>query len=248
MTDRTLRDHQRRAVPPKEQAAALNAESRTWDPVWVVCPGDEFGVCRGDKWPAMHLRDGTQVYGDCPACKGTGRVPFSREDRLALTAYCGHETARVLVGHVKPRYSGLGRRAWKKPLKFWPLDVWLSGLASRWPGVIVRAALAAARVAYAEWLRARYKRRQAVLCIQPQGDSLAPGRALEACEAWIACPCEEHREAWRALSHDLPPWVPHEQWKENIDAQTLRPAAQVATPEAVREAIQKALIAWALNE
>jgi hypothetical protein len=162
---------------------------------------------------------------------------------LELPAYCGHEAAIVLSGYDQNYIEDMRH----------PFSDWLSGLASRWPGVMVRAAAAAGRVALANRMQqpgcalSRPHDGDCLECLAAEEADCESKAALEACEAWIACPCEEHREAWRALSHDLPPWVPHEQWKENIDAQTLRPAASETSPEAVREAIQAALIPWALG-
>lgn len=36
------------------------------------------------------------------------------------------------------------------------------------------------------------------------------GRALDAAQAWVACPCEEHLRAWAALyREDTPDWIPN---------------------------------------
>jgi hypothetical protein len=55
----------------------------------------------------------------------------------------------------------------------------------------------ASREAYTEWLKARYRKRQALLI--PQGDSNRPQEMLDRVEDWLVCPCEDR---WWAV-HQL---------------------------------------------
>ena len=88
-----------------------------------------------------------------------------------------------------------------------------------------------------------------------------PLRAIEAAEAWLSCPCEEHRLACLDL-HDGVVGITNGPWRfllslvnmvgrgreapGDLDC-VMQQCARLATPEAVREAIQRSLIAWALG-
>lgn len=137
--------------------------------------------------------------------------------------------------------------------RLYSLTVWLRGL-SRWEGAQVRAAMAAARMALevaAE--RAKFDGRPIE---RIHAELRAAGRAIEAAEAWAACPCEEHLQAWRTACSLVAmgrfPWLPHALAADSPErAESLRAsiviAAGVAGEPAVREAIQRALVEWALG-
>ena len=169
---------------------------------------------------------------------------------------------------------------------------WVSGL-SRWsdvgPGwVLVAAAVAAARVAMPVWEAAarvampvwEVPRRAAAWAAAawaaPRDEWFAqlgaPGRAIEAAEVWLACPCEEHRVAcivvWEAAP--LPTFAFHllgavREMRPGVadgSTATLQATYAITSPSmanrtsavhlagepAVRTAIQESLTRWALQE
>lgn len=81
----------------------------------------------------------------------------------------------------------------------------------------------------------------------------APRRALEAARAWVECPCEEHREAWREAQVDVVEasgvgtFVPNPEDPPHVTQQRITKAANLAGEAPIRAAIQSALIAWALG-
>jgi hypothetical protein len=195
------------------------------------------------------------------------------QDLLELAAFCGDEGARLVVdpGHQVGTYFHL------PPTPDRPHGIHGDGVRfdefvsdiSRWadvPGwVVVRAAVAAARVA----LRAEFDRG---VRIEVTGEQLASAwniltpearprymtadlrraaAALEAAEAWLACPCEKHEEAWIVASHhpgtdvpNVPGWLPCGHARKGG---TVLVAAQYAGEAAVRAAICDALVAYALG-
>lgn len=148
------------------------------------------------------------------------------------------------------------------------LALWLAGL-SRWDGALVRAAVAAGWVALMAWRPCPGGGRDFFaldsLCECGYGfdahrnpdknPRLARARrALEAAEAWIACPCKEHQSAWELRRLDVGVdmamrWVP---WFVAAGAHpeyaraSIADAARLAGDAPVRAAIQAALIRWAL--
>ena len=196
------------------------------------------------------------------------RLGALTRDRLELAAYAGDETARlVLFGSLNPPVHTIppdlldvatapfdtvdlatdaaGRLPSPLPRKF-DLARWLRGL-SRWgPTVLVRAAEAAGRVALVVWR------------LYPMHARESAERALDACAAWLACPCKDHERAWEAACDAVGPallaelsWLPVPRdvagcvagWTEDALY-----AADLAGEERVREAVQRALVTWALGE
>jgi hypothetical protein len=194
----------------------------------------------------------------CPACAGTG---YPLRARVELAAYCGDEAARavVAVAECRPPLPSGRWESWSHMDEFQALSAWLRGL-SRWadvghaPGwVLVRAAVAAATAFAAHqglegWAR--------IECRDPN-DAMGPAcreearselRAIEAAEAWLACPCEEHERAWQAAFAVLPLlWLPSPPSEQASHEAEITQAARLAGEAPVREAIQKALVDWALD-
>lgn len=85
-----------------------------------------------------------------------------------------------------------------------------------------------------------------------------PRRAIEATEAWLACPCEEHRRAAASEVDIVPAPDDSRAWwalpvaalcswaHPEVCAEAVRVAARIAGELPVRAAISSALIAWAL--
>lgn len=83
----------------------------------------------------------------------------------------------------------------------------------------------------------------------------APWAAIQAAEAWLACPCEEHLDAWGGLipvqgSGD--PWWAAiyyaATWPDGDPAgAAIADAARLAGEAPVRAAITRDLTAWALS-
>lgn len=188
----------------------------------------------------------------CPSCAGTG---LTLRPRVELAAYCGDEASRHaggLEGWATPNINPTER----------PFSEWLAGL-SRWgPRVLVRAAIAAARVALRflpcggsphrqQGKAGRWYRK---VGIEPCGagewepcECDEARRAIEAAEAWVECPCEEHLLAWwEAVPQPPLTWVPVPLDTE-LGHLAIQGAAQLAGEAPVRSAIQRALISWALG-
>lgn len=99
--------------------------------------------------------------------------------------------------------------------------------------------------------------RAALAALAPLGAGGAASRAVAAVEAWLFCPCEEHRLACKAL-HDGTAFPYGSPWRYVLSsvsagcvygsdvANAARLAARLAGALHVREAIQRALIEWAL--
>ena len=92
------------------------------------------------------------------------------------------------------------------------------------------------------------------------GPKIAPRQALKAAEAWLACPCEEHRIEWRnawvrATGYDTAPmWLPYPPTCDIIpESQIPKPehaveaAARETDEPTIRKAIQDALVPWLLQ-
>lgn len=101
------------------------------------------------------------------------------KDRLALAAHLGHPPAAVAQGgSERPPFT----RRLEMPSDRDALKAWAHGLQA-WGGETVgRAAIACARFLLPVWHR-----------IEPDDDR--PRRAIEASEAYVLCPCQEHAEA-----------------------------------------------------
>lgn len=162
-------------------------------------------------------------------------------------AYMEHQALGALVGQIN---------AGARPSTFSP---WLSGL-SRWsdvgpvPGwVLVRASVAAARVADCEWAPERC---DGECGTEDERDCPITGwalRAIEAAEAWLADPTNDARwTAWHASYVEaghlawLP--VPTRASETGARARDAILSATFAGEQPVREAICRSLVEWALSE
>lgn len=130
------------------------------------------------------------------------RAGVLRDDRLALAAHLGHAGAR----------RALCRRADERELD---LPEWVERLAKFGQEACVRAALAAVRQACRALPEGRWRDR-----IE---------RALEAQEAWVACPCPAHAEEARWAAEDVRP-IFHQGGSASEDA----PLAVVLLAAAIR--------------
>jgi hypothetical protein len=206
-------------------------------------------------------------------------------ERLELAAFCGHQAAAAglqpfaddpyvasgeptactpCVAESRRNYTFADDGSWwclKHAHEHHDLKLWLRGL-SRWadvgpaPGwVLVLASVAAARVAlpYAE--RGLVHRDG-----RPVADDqtfLAPRRAIQAAEAWLACPCEEHERAVVSAGGGSPgsritfyegpaillrSWGIKEQWEQAVFR-----ASELAGESPVLNAIRSSLIEWSLG-
>jgi hypothetical protein len=279
LSDTNIRTLERRYIQTgttEDKAAYLRVWTRS----------GECGRCKGDPeyqrvFQQSTLADLATPPDPCPACLG-----LSRRERLELAAYCGDEAARETTGWdparcIPPpavrsgRWAGhrgpfVGEGVMTSCLLHgdgWSLDSWLAGLAARWPqGVMVRAAVAAGRVALEVW-----EPRSCRVC---RGRGGAPGghghyvnegprRALEAAEAWLACPCEEHEPYHEAVDFgdyddatstwSTPQWATgacKATWSTNAGNAGIlgiESAARLTSEAEVRKAICDALIAWSID-
>jgi hypothetical protein len=161
---------------------------------------------------------------------------------VELAAYCGSEGARLVVSDPFKADCSATRPCWEcadantNGALFYPgLDRWNS------PLVLARAALAAGRVA---------------LCSAAQNAPTWESdarTAIEAAAAWVACPCEEHREACERLY--LADGRVGDPFNATLgiacglvgDAtHTIGLLARLAGEQPVREAIQRDLANWSL--
>jgi hypothetical protein len=191
----------------------------------------------------------------CPRCAG-----LTLRSRFELLACCGHEAARLIAD------PQIGIRRWSDgsysfsnaerppneigPACEAPFTAWIKNLVERWgQHVQVRAAVAAARVAWrAEALR------RARGGLQPLIEGLPEARlAIEAAETWLACPCEEHLQAWvRAYNNCGQLWVPGplgdgKAHRESVEAARITEsveAARITDESTVRAVICASLTEW----
>ena len=235
------------------------------------------GECHGGAlWPhsVMALASGTARQDPpCPSCAGTGLV---LRPLVELMAWCLDPAAWRALDYFADSDHIVGicpcpECVLDSARDGHGLTGWLSGL-SRWgPSVMVRAAVAAARVAYTEWLAERGWWLAGRVAGDTQGGGLvhtsgreqpedawreaqAPLLAIEAAEARLACPCEEHLQAWRTtcslVAMGRAPWLPSALAADSIERResllaSVSAAAHLAGEPAVRSAIQAALIEWA---
>lgn len=204
----------------------------------------------------------------CTACACFGSV---LKARVALAAYCGSEAARE-AGRGFLTLEALGPAVLPGGGQFQP---WLSGL-SRWQAhpfsASVRAALAAAEAVYVRWCRVPQYTQQVT---NRREQEVAVRRALDAVAAWLDDPSAKNREAcsidgpyapeigppfnfllsfvavWEGgPARSVGDW-PH-MWF-GYQGTGRRPECPISFAEhhpsgepAIREAIQSALIRWAL--
>jgi len=235
VSDATLRALERAAASGSvgDRAAYLRARLRAGEECTCLCrwapegSGRVLDACR-------HCLDDP---GSCHSCAG-----LSLRSRVEMGAYCGDEGARLALSCVDPHPCGCWRpTGTAPPCKHSELGPWARAL-SRWgQAVHVRAAVAAARVALPAW-RSYH-----------DPGTHRPRLAIEAAEAWLADPCEERLRAWQqAMTHRTPLWTPfpvHDDERHGLAhdyPDCVQMSARLAGEAPVREAIQSALIGWAL--
>lgn len=160
-------------------------------------------------------------------------------ERLELAAYCGDHDARQVAATGEPEEDF---HEFAHGLERWGVDVRR------------RAALAVARRIVGSWEEERLARaRRAVRAFEGAitlDATKYPRLAIEAGEAWLACPCDEHLQRWNAAVYEvgrrLPAesrWVPCE---DEVGHLHLSHASHRIPQRDARQAIERALIAWAL--
>lgn len=191
----------------------------------------------GRVWEQGRAEDDGRRYAAELVRAGLGATREGLEVRLAvaeltrpqveLAAHVGHAPARELLG-APPKQE---------------LLLWARGLFRFGQAACVRAALAGARAALARW--------------EPDhaGDR-APREALEAAEAWLACPCRTHHDAgerWNGRA-GLPVWA-----LETVTASHCAPvghdhhalalasAAELVGEPEVKAIVRDALVPWCLD-
>jgi hypothetical protein len=224
-------------------------------------PADAVRDEAGRFWrsPARILND--QDIANCPACHGTGT---QRRSRVELAAYCGDEAAQAVLGSSWRSEAAGGSQAAAAGLAVYrdgpgsraAFEGWARGL-SRWGReTATRAAVAASRAALDHAQRRDHRD-------WDWADVLDRARVcVEAGEAWLSCPCDEHLEAWRRAWAVFPPppqWAPApdvEGWTLSTAGRqapcalvdvTAPAAAQASSESSVRSAIQRSLTEWALS-
>ena len=175
-----------------------------------------------------------------------------------MAAYCGDEGAQEALGLWRCKECGCCCSVETRGCLQCPLAYWVRDLRHWGQAVQVRAAVAAARVALCEHEREGSLAFVQAMANRAHGKEMAfqqfhaPRRAIEAAEAWLAAPSDATQESWRRAN--VAAGYPfHSDWLPpafNMDAvpreETLQRCARLAGEAPVREAIQSALIGWAL--
>jgi hypothetical protein len=215
---------------------------------------------RRHDWSAVP-RQAWRTSTPCSVCHGTGT---QRRSRVELLAYCGDEAAQAVLGSSWRSEAAGGSQAAAAGLAVYrdgpgsraAFEGWARGL-SRWGReTATRAAVAASRAALDHAQRRDHRD-------WDWADVLDRARVcVEAGEAWLSCPCDEHLEAWRRAWAVFPPppqWAPApdvEGWTLSTAGRqapcalvdvTAPAAAQASSESSVRSAIQRSLTEWALS-
>jgi hypothetical protein len=246
MTDVRLRDAERRALSGsvEDQARALTERLRagtlTRERLELAAYVGHEAAATAAGWTGHHVLDrgphSMVKASDFFASQGGLTQEWGRSWRQVFAA--GLEEARAQAA----------------------LSSWLSGL-SRWsdigpaPGwVLVRAAVAAARVAHKAAKRAASgpggQSMSALAAREALRASLRSAiAAVEAAEKWLACPCEEHwtarHVAYVEASHLA--WLPPPGQDAERHRDAIRHAARLAGESPVLNAIRSSLIEWSLG-
>ena len=180
--------------------------------------------------------------------------------RVELAAYCGDPVARrVIYGHlpdwISPSHTHIRDDAYGRAWSVEPLPDWASRLQSLWGReVCVRAAVTAARLALPVWEEgnlaphACFQSGAAISCAAPEQH--APLEAIEAAERWLEDQSEENAQAaGDAAVAGLPRWamIPaagaYHPGVTNMHSGPVD-AAELVGEQAIRNAVQRALIEW----
>lgn len=202
------------------------------------------------------------------------------QERLELAAYVGNPDARAALGRCCAKHDALERRGLGMTRHYCaedPLAPWVRGL-SRWGAEVrVRFVAAAARAALGPWCDStrlsgrtglhaeRVRGGHCGRCTTRLPGDTRPGDAVEAAEAWLACPCPDHASAaMLAYAGWAPPGdastmaffgaaylagtCGEPPFRGDYEAEQVTLAgSRIAGETAVREAIRSALSAWALS-
>lgn len=223
MPDADTRQLERQAAADGVRSAALlRARMRAGERhLWLECgakhckpsnnPKAPSGIVRWDGLSMVQGVDGWPTAAGSKCCDGTGRALFRAGVELA--AYCGCVEARAVLDWPSDVAEMCPCGSFAHTVEGHDMEMgrigplWLNGL-SRWPGALLRAAIAAAREALPVWERSDDVFAEAELRnVDPR-----PRRALKAAEAYAADPTEERREAWEVACNAIPTlgfvWVP----------------------------------------
>jgi hypothetical protein len=193
-------------------------------------------------------------------------------DRVELAAWCGDPAARAAVSDC----DGVWHVSWEagtwwgresSPDTWLDLEPWLRGLARWGADVLVRAAVAAARVAwvhYVEGVGAGSTHYEGCSCCTPP-------IAIDAAEAWLACPCARHaseaerlgpgrvgpRRRWCTSVGQAIAAIDQSRRSPRLEAlsevaadyarEAIEGSAAIAGEARVLDAIRSSLTAWALS-
>ena len=254
MSDHTLSSLRRRARQTgstEDRAAVIVARLRS-------APACER--CGGTGLVSMTLGAGSQA---CPSCAGTGSPLRAR---VELAAHCRDEAARAVIPIAEAHHPSGRWTSWEHMDQHQALGAWVKSLA-RWSDihpralgwVLVRAAVAAARVALEE-MRCDDPHSNSPDWQAPRGhratgcaSGAAPRRAIAAAEAWLAGdPTEERWTAFHVAYVEaghlawLPPPCSTAHVARILDA--ISAAAALAGEAPVRRAICDSLVSWALGD
>lgn len=196
------------------------------------------------------------------------RAGLLTQERVELAAYCGDPGARLV--EEWPPDDGL----YHAPVYVDSVDAcngsrpnaacaycaefreWVSGLSLWGFDTLIRAASAATTVGLPVW----EEEHDVTSYPADDPDAYSPRRAIEAVEAWVVCPCEEHREECRIRTEVIFPdmllaaveWSGPEDegWTKGVDfwEVSIWEAERLTSPEAVRAAICTELVSWAFGD
>ena len=183
-------------------------------------------------------------------CLGTGCIPFTWPERLALAAYCGSEAARMLVKIDGTTFV----------IDEYGFSEWLSDLRHHHSYALLRGAVAAAECALPEWEYeagwiwdgTNLREREHVMLGPAIGhrEASCPRRAVEAARLHLEGPTVKNRD-W--LIDLLVPFQGSLEWlidprdnQHGLQAR-IQAATQITKPEDVRDSIQVELIIWVLG-
>lgn len=182
------------------------------------------------RWLTERLRAGTLI-----------------REHAELAAYAGDDAALLAIGwEIWPQPDQSPARVELPAMRLIPHDLadWARGLARRWSReACVRAHVAATRAALAKCCD----------CDEGIGDEeygCDVCESLASAEAWLACPCEDHESRYFTEAGVQPNPSGSVVLADNKLADgfsaDVTACARLAGEEPVRDAISRALIAWAL--
>lgn len=174
--------------------------------------------------------------------------------RIALAAYADDPAARHVLGEQAPREVD-------------SIKEWVCGFDDWGRETTVRAAIGLGRRVLTEWERnagwevsgedgeLRIANRADATFTAALEAALAPRRAVEAAEAWVGCPCPQHRAAAEEYSWGSSPDATHASCLAvaramitvDFAVQAVVDASELLAEEIIREAMRDAVVPWALG-